>query len=99
MAAPRHAASFRRFPDGAGRDFASENSIEEPFRVTTVNLLPVRLRNIQTVDDLQGLADVQRAALRIEWSIGREHHLIGSEELQPALGRRPAAEDGCVGPE
>src|SRR5437867_2776817 len=92
---------FRRSP-GTGfklHQQASETPIEEPFGIALVNLLPVRLGNVQAVDDLQRLTDVQRAAFRIEWRVGREHDLIGSKELQPAHGRRPAAEDGRVGPE
>ena len=45
------------------------------------------------------LADVHRAAFRIERRVRREHHLIDAEELQSALGRCAAAEDGRVGPE
>src|SRR5271169_5800680 len=61
--------------------------------------MPLRRRDIEPVDDLDGGAGVHRAPLRIERRIRSEEHPFGPEELEPAPGCLHGAKERRVGVE
>src|SRR5262249_57613760 len=76
-----------------------EGLARELLDVLEVDLVAVGLGDVEAVDDLDGLANVLRAALRVERAVGGEHHLVHAEELEPANGCRARAEHRSVGVE
>src|SRR4051812_37627348 len=69
------------------------------FEVLVVDFLAVGFGHRQAVEDLERLADIHRAALRIEGAVRREHHLLERIEIEPADGSRARGEHGGVGVE
>src|SRR5262249_33446145 len=69
------------------------------FQILVVELLAVRLGDLERIEDLEGEARIHRAAFRIERAVGSEHDLLQREELQAAFGRRLAAEHRGVSEE
>src|SRR5215213_487199 len=67
------------------------------FEVLVVDLLTIRLRHRQAVEDFQRLANIHRAAFRVERAVGGEHHLLERIEVEPADGGGAGGEHGGVG--
>src|SRR5262249_56581509 len=67
-----------------------------PLQVLEVDLILVRLWQLERFENLQGHARIHRAAFRIEGAIGGEQDLLDRVELKPAFGRRHSAERRSV---
>src|SRR4051812_22864494 len=68
------------------RGFAYSRQPEQLLRVAMADLLLVGLRQANRLQHLDGVADVARALLLVERTIGREQRVIGREEIDPADG-------------
>src|SRR5262245_12727886 len=76
---------------------ASVLQSEHPLRIAVANLLLVSEREGKSLHDLDGLAHVERALLRIERAVGCEQHVIRPEELDAADGSgAPAGKRGVA---
>src|SRR5258708_872005 len=56
--------------------------------VAEIYFAPVVFPELQRIDRLDDLADEKRPAFRIERAVGAEEHVIRTEEIQAAAGRR-----------
>src|SRR5208282_4305833 len=76
---------------------SSSLELQQPSRIAFVDCVPLRRRDIEPVNDLDGGAGVHRAALRIERRIRSEEHPFGPEELESAPGCLHGAKERRVG--
>src|SRR3977135_422608 len=56
------------------------------FQVLVVDLLAIRLGDVERIQDLQRHSRIHGAALGIEWAVGREHDLLERKERKSPLG-------------
>src|SRR5262245_7447766 len=59
--------------------------LEQPLRIAGEDLAPIAVGDVKALDDVDGRRD------RAERGIGREHHVVGPEKLEPAAHRVDAA--------
>src|SRR6516165_6629492 len=59
--------------------------LEQPLGIAGEDLAPIAVRDVEPLDD------VDRRRDRTERRVGREHHVLGAEELEPAAHRVDAA--------
>src|SRR5262249_59926305 len=78
-------------PPGCSRGAQSEHGLG----VLVTDLLAIGLREIERLDHRDGGADVAPALLLVERTVRREQHMIGTEERQPANGRRARRRARC----
>src|SRR5215468_8827558 len=62
-----------------------EFPLEQPLGVAGEDLAPIAVGDVEPLDDVDGWRD------RAERRVGREHHVVGAEELEPAAHRVDAA--------
>src|SRR5207244_3917902 len=62
-----------------------EFPLEQPLGVAGEDLAPVAVGDVEPLDDVDGRRD------RAERRVGREHHVLGAEELEPTAHRVDAA--------
>src|SRR5262249_10135659 len=66
------------FIDMARLRVSREFSLEQPPGVAGEDLAPIAVGDVKPLDDVDGRRD------RAERRVGREHHVLGAEELEPA---------------
>src|ERR1700690_2646085 len=86
-------------PAFTGDAFASGGKLHtrDCLKIAVPNLLLVGLRHVDGLYDLERLARVHGALLRIERAVGGEHDLVEVVEGKPGVGCRHAAEHRGVG--